>query len=115
MPTTSSFGRTPGGSSTMPRARIRIAITMNTSPTKTYRQLQYVVKRPPISGPTATATAPAAETSPYALGLASAGEVRGDSATTAGRISAAPTLEERPADDEDGQRVRERVVNEPTP
>ena len=64
MPTTSSFGRSPGGSSTIPRARIRIAITISTSPAKTYRQLQYVVKRPPISGPTATATAPAADTSP---------------------------------------------------
>ena len=39
-------------------------ITMTTSPAKTQRQLAYVVNRPPTSGPTATAIAPAEATSP---------------------------------------------------
>ena len=35
-------------------------ITTRTSPAKTQRQEKYVVAMPPISGPTATAMAPAA-------------------------------------------------------
>ena len=42
----------------------RIPRTMITSPAKTHRQEKYVVQKPPISGPTATAIAPAAATRP---------------------------------------------------
>ena len=49
------------------------------------------MKKPPISGPTATAIAPAAATSPYAAGRRSVGKFPATSATIAGRISAAPT------------------------
>ena len=49
------------------------------------------MKKPPISGPTATAMAPAAATSPYAAGRRSVGKFPATSATIAGRISAAPT------------------------
>ena len=45
---------------------------------------------PPISGPTATAIAPAAITRPYARGRPSGGKLPATSATIAGRISAAP-------------------------
>ena len=41
-----------------------IASTMTTSPANTHRHEKYVVQKPPISGPTATAIAPAAATSP---------------------------------------------------
>ena len=44
-----------------------------------------------MSGPTATAIAPAAPTSPYARGRPSAGKLPATSATMAGMISAAPT------------------------
>ena len=44
----------------------RIASTTTTSPANTQRHEKYVVQKPPISGPTATAIAPAAATSPYA-------------------------------------------------
>ena len=63
-PTTSSCGRSSAGASAIRRARTRITRTTRTSPAKTQRQEKYVVKKPPISGPTATATAPAAATSP---------------------------------------------------
>ena len=49
------------------------------------------MNRPPISGPTATATAPAAITSPYARGRSWGRKFAATSATIAGRISAAPT------------------------
>ena len=38
--------------------------SFTTSPAKTHRHEKYVVQNPPISGPIATATAPAAATSP---------------------------------------------------
>ena len=38
--------------------------TISTSPAKTQRQEKYVVQKPPMSGPTATAIAPAAATIP---------------------------------------------------
>ena len=41
---------------------------MRTSPTNTHRHDTYVVTTPPISGPAATAIAPAEATSPYARG-----------------------------------------------
>ena len=63
-PTTSSLGRFRTGSSSILRASTRIASTITTSKAKTRRHERYVVKRPPISGPTATAIAPADMTSP---------------------------------------------------
>ena len=53
-----------GGTSAMRRVRTRIITTISTSPANTYRQDAYVVKSPPMSGPAATAIAPAAATSP---------------------------------------------------
>ena len=63
-PTRSSFGRSSTGASAIRRVRRRIASTITTSPAKTQRHEKYVVKKPPISGPTATAIAPAAATRP---------------------------------------------------
>ena len=68
----------------MPRTTI-------TSPANTQRHEKYVVQKPPMSGPTATATAPAAATSPYAAGRRSAAKFPATNATIAGMISAAPT------------------------
>jgi len=48
----------------MTRVAIKISTTTTTSPTKTHRQENRVVTAPPISGPTATAMAPAAATEP---------------------------------------------------
>jgi hypothetical protein len=39
-------------------------MTITTSPANTHRHEKYVVQNPPISGPIATATAPAAATRP---------------------------------------------------
>ena len=69
-----------------------------------------------MSGPTATATAPAAATSPYAAGRRSVGKFPATSATMAGRISAAPT----PSRNDHPKRSTGRfgaieVVNEPHP
>ena len=63
-PTTSSCGRSSAGASAIRRVRSRITSTITTSPAKTQRHEKYVVQKPPISGPTATAIAPAAATSP---------------------------------------------------
>ena len=52
------------GTSAMRRASTRIAATMTTSPANTHRHDAYVVRSPPISGPTAIAIAPAAATRP---------------------------------------------------
>ena len=49
-----------------------------------------MVNRPPISGPAATAIAPADATSPYARGRWSRAKFDATSATTAGMIRAAP-------------------------
>ena len=46
---------------------------------------------PPMSGPAATAIAPAEATSPYARGRPAGEKLDATSATIAGRISAAPT------------------------
>ena len=64
---------------------------MITSPTKTYRHDQYVVNKPPMSGPTATATAPPTATIPYAFGRSPLVKFDATSATIAGSTSAAPT------------------------
>ena len=87
---TSNGRRSSGGASWTRRARARIPTTTNTSPTNTQRHEKYVVAMPPISGPTATATAPAPITRPYARGLPSGGKFPATSATIAGRIRAAP-------------------------
>ena len=49
-----------------------------------------MVNRPPISGPAATAIAPAEATSPYARGRSGRAKLVATSATIAGMISAAP-------------------------
>ena len=73
--------------------------TTTTSPAKTQRQEKYVVAKPPISGPTATATAPAAATIPYAAGRRTGREVRGDEGDDRGQDQRRPhALEERPAE-----------------
>jgi hypothetical protein len=72
-------------------ASARIARTTKTSPAKTHRQEKYVVAIPPMSGPTATAIAPAPITSPYARGRSSGGKLPATIATIAGRINTAPT------------------------
>ena len=74
------------------------------------------MQKPPISGPTATATAPAAATSPYAAGRRSAGKFPATRATIAGMISAAPT----PSRNDQPKRSTGRlwaidVVNDPQP
>jgi hypothetical protein len=61
-----------------------------TSPANTKRHDRYVVKRPPIKGPAATAIAPADATSPYARGRSFCAKFEATSATIAGMISAAP-------------------------
>ena len=48
------------------------------------------MKKPPITGPTAAAIAPAAATSPYARGRSGLPKFEATSATIAGKISTAP-------------------------
>ncbi len=74
------------------------------------------MQNPPISGPTATATAPAAATSPYAAGRRSAGKFPATRATIAGMISAAPTpsRNDQPKS-RTGRLWAIDVVNEPQP
>src|SRR6516165_9505549 len=64
VPTRSSFTLCSAGASTIRLASNRMTTTIRTSPAKTHRQDAYVVKRPPTSGPTATAIAPADATNP---------------------------------------------------
>ncbi len=115
-PTRSSCGRFSVGASAIRRVSSRIASTISTSPAKTQRQEKYVVKKPPISGPSATAIAPAAATSPYAAGRRSAGKLPATSATIAGRISAAPTpsRNDQPKSST-GRLGASAVVNDPQP
>ena len=54
------------------------------------RQEKYVVQKPPMSGPTATATPGRGSDGPYAAGRRSAAKFPATSATIAGRIRAAP-------------------------
>src|SRR5262249_9211971 len=79
-----------GSASAIRRVIARIASTIRTSPANTQRQDQYVVNRPPISGPAATAIAPADATRPDARGRSAAAKFDATSATIAGMISAAP-------------------------
>jgi hypothetical protein len=65
VPTRSSRGEvSPRGSSSRRRANATIPTTTITSPAKTHRQEAYVVSSPPMSGPAATAMAPAEATRP---------------------------------------------------
>ncbi len=74
------------------------------------------MKKPPISGPTATATAPAAATSPYAAGRRSAGKFPATRATIAGRIRAAPTPSRNDQPNSStGRFCAMAVVNDPQP
>src|SRR5262252_2110145 len=115
-PMRSSFGRSVTGESAIRRASTRIARTSTTSPAKTQRQEKYVVAKPPISGPTATATAPAAATSPYAAGRRSGPKFEATRATIAGRISAAPTPSRNDQPNRSTGRLGEiDVVNDPQP
>ena len=78
VPTRSSRAPCSAGVSAIRRVSARMTSTTSTSPTNTHRHDRYVVNRPPISGPAATAIAPADATSPYARGRSVAGEVRRD-------------------------------------
>src|SRR5436190_8204965 len=89
-PTMSKRGRLSRGASAILRVKRRMTITSTTSPAKTQRHEKYVVQNPPISGPTATATAPAAATRPYAAGRRATGKFPATSATIEGRIRTAP-------------------------
>jgi hypothetical protein len=64
VPTRSSRTRVSGFGSAIRRVRTRITATTTTSPTNTRRHDRYVVNRPPMRGPAATAIAPADATSP---------------------------------------------------
>ncbi len=115
-PTKSSCGRSSTGASAIRRASRRIAMTRTTSPANTQRHEKYVVQKPPMSGPTATATAPAAATSPYAAGRRSRGKLPATSATIAGRIKRrSHALEERPAEQEHGEVGSDRGRERPAP
>jgi hypothetical protein len=63
-PSRSRCGRTSTGVSAMRRPNRTIPAPTITSPAKTNLHEAYVVARPPISGPTAIAMAPAAPTRP---------------------------------------------------
>ena len=63
-PTTSSLTPDSGGASLILRVKSRMTATRTTSPANTSRQVHRVVTAPPISGPAATAIAPAEATSP---------------------------------------------------
>ena len=82
----------------------------------THRHEKYSVARPPESGPTATAMAPAAATRPYARGRSATAKFAATSATIAGMIRAAPTPSRN-----DQPRISTgrfgaiAVTNEPTP
>src|SRR6185436_8292307 len=94
----------------------RIGSTITTSPAKTYRHVQFVVTMPPISGPAATAIAPAEATSPYARGRPSGGKFEATRATIAGMISAAPTPSRNDHPKINHPRVgASAVVSEPAP
>jgi hypothetical protein len=83
-------GLCAAGWSTMRRVNSRMITTMTTSPANTQRQEKNVVTNPPISGPAATAMAPAAAISPYTAERRELGKFAATSATIAGMISAAP-------------------------
>ena len=63
---------------------------MITSPAKTHRHEAYVVSRPPISGPTATAIAAGGRDQAVGLGRSARPKFEATSATIAGMIRAAP-------------------------
>ncbi len=59
-PITSNRTRPAGGASLTLRSAAKMTATITTSPTKTHRHDANVVTAPPMSGPAATAIAPAA-------------------------------------------------------
>ncbi len=63
-PNRSNATRASGAVSWIRRSPTRMTATMTTSPTNTHRHEANVVTAPPISGPAATAMAPAAAISP---------------------------------------------------
>jgi hypothetical protein len=82
----------------------------------THRHEAYVVNSPPISGPAATAIAPAEATSPYARGRPAEAKFEATSATIAGRINAAPTPSRNDQPNISRPRLFEiAVMNEPQP
>src|SRR5262245_39023270 len=115
-PIRSSFGRVSTGASAILRARTRMPSTRTTSPANTQRHEKYVVQKPPISGPTATATAPAAATMPYAAARRFTGKLPATRATIAGRIRAAPTPSRNDQPNSStGRLCATDVVNDPAP
>lgn len=87
-----------------------MASTRTTSPANTQRHEKYVVATPPISGPSAMATAPAAATRRFSAKFAAT------SATIAGRISAAPTPSRKDQPSSSTGRLGAiAVTNEPHP
>jgi hypothetical protein len=90
VPTRSRRTASSAGVSPILRAKARMITTTSTSPTNTHRHEAYVVNRPPMRGPAATAIAPAEATRPYALGRSGRLKFEAASATTAGMMRAAP-------------------------
>ena len=74
------------------------------------------MNKPPISGPAATAIAPADATNPYARGRSAGEKLDATNATTAGKISAAPTpsRSDQPSI-KTGRLCEIAVMNEPQP
>ena len=67
------------------------------------------MKKPPISGPTATAIAPAAATNPYAAGRRSAGKFDGHEGHDGGQDQGrSDSFQERPAEEQDREAGRDR-------
>jgi hypothetical protein len=113
---TTSMRALVGGESWILRRTNRIAPTMTTSPRKTYRQVAKVVTAPPISGPAATAMAPAAATMPYAPARRSRGKLAATRETIAGMIRAAPIPSSRDQPRSRTARLgASAVVSEPAP
>ena len=116
VPTRSSRAPSSAGVSAIRRASPRMMSTMRTSPTNTHRQDRYVVNRPPISGPAATAIAPAEATSPYARGRCVAREVRRDQRDDGRQDQRGPgAFQDRPSHDQHGQVPRQRGGQRPAP
>src|SRR5262245_26595653 len=116
VPTRSSFTSFSAGASTILLARTRMTTTISTSPANTHRHDAYVVNRPPMSGPTATAIAPADATNPYARGRSARAKLLATSATIAGRMSTAPSPSRIDHPINNTGRLGEiAVVNDPQP
>src|SRR5262245_61292781 len=116
VPTRSSRASGSGGVSAIRRVNTRITTTITTSLANTNRHDRYVVNRPPINGPAATATAPAAAIKPYARGRSEGAKFDATSATIAGMINAAPMPSNTDHPTINTARLCETdVVNDPAP